>query len=310
MNMNPKTMLEISLEREAPRKKLLGKWLLSGSLTMVYGPTGCGKSTVTSGIVHAIASGGSFLLPEWHPDQPKKVLYLDSEMGEKRICNKLIQVDQANAISVQPENISIFSIESMGGSPWNLSDPENQKAVNSMLKGTDVLVVDNLFGFCKSTQKGDNEFTAWQRFEPWLLKLRKSGRAVILVHHTSKAGTQYGTTAKPALMDNVIRLEPAFGENPNGIAFNLHFEKCRDAYGQDVRPLRASYIDNDGQQEWGVEALIDYQTRKVHEYKKTGLTEFDICQSLGISRPQLRALLTPQTAMIFGDKHDPSARYN
>src|SRR6185437_16565586 len=70
-----------------PRSDLLPPWLASDTAALVYGPPGIGKSFLALGIAWAVASGGSFL--GWRSTRPRRVLYVDGEMGAAELSDRL-----------------------------------------------------------------------------------------------------------------------------------------------------------------------------------------------------------------------------
>src|SRR6478672_5165280 len=77
------------------RSELLPPWLASDTRALIYGPPGIGKSFLALGIAWAVAQGGnqggnqggSFL--GWQAPQPRRVLYVDGEMGAAEIGDRL-----------------------------------------------------------------------------------------------------------------------------------------------------------------------------------------------------------------------------
>ena len=60
------------------REAILDPLLARGSLVLLYGPRGLGKTFVALAVARAVASGGTFL--KWQAPQPRRVLYIDGEM--------------------------------------------------------------------------------------------------------------------------------------------------------------------------------------------------------------------------------------
>ena len=55
-----------------PRDTMLSPWLMTQSLSMIYGWRGTGKTHVSLGVSYAVAGGGEFL--HWKADKPRRVL--------------------------------------------------------------------------------------------------------------------------------------------------------------------------------------------------------------------------------------------
>jgi hypothetical protein len=72
----------------------------------------------------------------------------------------------------------------------NLGCVEGQKALEPLLDGVDLLVLDNLSTLC--TTGSESASDAWVPMRNWLLKLRRQGVAVLLIHHAGTNGRQRG----------------------------------------------------------------------------------------------------------------------
>src|SRR6185437_13319125 len=85
------TAAELRAASRPQRSELLPPWLASDTRALVYGPPGIGKSFLALGIAWAVAQGGnqggSFL--GWQAPQPRRVLYVDGEMGAAEIGDRL-----------------------------------------------------------------------------------------------------------------------------------------------------------------------------------------------------------------------------
>jgi putative DNA primase/helicase len=70
----------------------------------------------------------------------------------------------------------------------DLSTREGQDALKPFLEGVELLVLDNLSSLVRCG--GESESDTWIPIQEWLLKLRRRGIAVLLVHHAGKSGSQ------------------------------------------------------------------------------------------------------------------------
>src|SRR5688572_7498729 len=71
----------------APRPFILEPILSPGTLALIYGPPGVGKSFLALGLALAAAGAGSIL--GWTAPRPRKVLYLDGEMRREAVAERL-----------------------------------------------------------------------------------------------------------------------------------------------------------------------------------------------------------------------------
>ena len=68
----------------------------------------------------------------------------------------------------------------------DLSTPNGQAMIEPLLKGVDMLVLDNIATLCRTGK--ENESQSWQVMQTWLLDLRRRGITVLLIHHAGKSG--------------------------------------------------------------------------------------------------------------------------
>jgi putative DNA primase/helicase len=79
--------------------------------------------------------------------------------------------------------------------------------------------------------------------QEWLLRLRRRGIAVLLVHHSGKGGQQRGTSRREDVLDTVIGLRrPEDYEPQEGARFEVHIEKARAHIGDAGKPFEARLV--------------------------------------------------------------------
>jgi hypothetical protein len=71
-------------------------------------------------------------------------------------------------------------------------------------QGVDLLIVDNISTLCWTGS--DNSAGSWTSMQEWILRLRRRGIAVLLMHHSGKSGGQRGTSRREDVLDTVIGL--------------------------------------------------------------------------------------------------------
>jgi putative DNA primase/helicase len=75
----------------------------------------------------------------------------------------------------------------------------------------------------------------------FLLRLRRKGVAVLLVHHAGVNGRQRGTSRREDALDTVIALRrPADYSPEQGARFEVHLEKVRSMVGDGAAPFEAA----------------------------------------------------------------------
>ena len=265
-----------------PRTMLLSPVLTSQSLTMVYGPRGIAKTHVAVGIAWALASGGEFL--GWKAVAPVRVLYLDGEMPGADLKERVARV-VASSPNESPAGYLRFMTPD-AQQDWivpNLYTPEGQAAIAQVIDDAQVIIVDNLS--CLVRGGKENEGESWQPVAEWALRQRAAGRSVIFIHHAGKGGQQRGTSKREDLLDTVISLRrPSDYTADQGARFEVHFEKARALYGEDVQPFEAQLESmEDGTQAWTTRKVSDATDEQILEMAELGMSTRDIGQEVGVN---------------------------
>ena len=86
----------------------------------------------------------------------------------------------------------------------SLGTDEGQDLLQPLLNGVDLLVLDNLSTLV--TTGSENASDGWVPIQNWLLRLRRQGVAVLLIHHAGTNGLQRGTSRREDALDAVIAL--------------------------------------------------------------------------------------------------------
>ncbi|MUV14585.1 AAA family ATPase [Noviluteimonas gilva] len=273
-----------------PRERLLSPWLQSQSLSMIYAPRGIGKTHVALGVGFALASAGEFL--GWRASKPVHVLYLDGEMPGADLKDRLAGIIAANGGGEAPDTLKLMTpdLQPDGIMP-NLYTPAGQDAITAAAGDARVIIVDNLS--CLVRGGKENEGESWQPVAEWALRMRSNGRSVVFIHHAGKGGQQRGTSKREDLLDTVIALKrPADYMPDQGARFEIHFEKARALYGQEVTPFVAALqATSAGAQEWAIRAVSEASEAQMIELAALGLTMREIGSELGVSHSTvIRAL--------------------
>lgn len=264
-----------------PRERLLAPWLQSQSLTMIYAQRGTGKTHVALGIGYACAVGGEFL--GWRAPAPIPVLYVDGEMPGADLQARVRGIVASNG-GKEPELLRFMTPDQQpDGIMPNLYEPAGRNAVNAVLGDARVIVVDNLS--CLVRGGKENEGESWQPVAEWALRMRSSGRSVVFIHHAGKGGQQRGTSKREDLLDTVIALRrPADYLPDQGARFEVHFEKARALYGEDVTSFEAKLETMpDGKQAWTTRTVSDASDEQIIEMAGLGLSTREIGAELGVN---------------------------
>lgn len=239
---------QILAAREQPaREEILSPWLESGTLNMVYAPSGKGKTFVALSLSIAVATGGEFL--GWKAEKPRSVLYIDGEMGAEKMALRLEGILNANEqeLKRRPDLSNFhFIVEDEFEERMvpDMSEPANFPYYSARMEDKDFIVIDNLQ--CCSEIQGpqDNDYRRWRRMRNLLQPLRNDGKTILLVHHANKSGQQEGFADKTRAMDVILAIKEC-NYNVDTVAenyFELHFEKGRELKKSERQPLFVEQI--------------------------------------------------------------------
>lgn len=228
-----------------------------------------------------MTSGGNFL--KWKSNKPYGVLHLDGEMPAVTLQERYCQFISSNDLeTTAPLRIITPDLQEFGMP--DLSTYEGQQALEPHLEGISLVIADNISTLCRGGR--ENEAESWLPVQEWALTLRTRGISVLFVHHAGKAGLQRGTSRREDVLDTVISLKrPADYRPDEGARFEVHFEKSRGIYGDDVKPFEAVLITGiDGKQQWVVKDLEESTTEKVVKLLNEGMSQNEIAEELKISK--------------------------
>lgn len=275
-------------------QSILGPWLTQSSLTLLFAPTGIGKSFFSFYLAHAIAVGGTFL--KWKAPKPRRVLLADGEMGLPALQDRLAQIEDSSELKAIGGSMQIMSLDSFKDTIMpNLADTKQQGEYTRAADGCSVIIIDNLLTCARATHDRDTDFAQWARIQRWALQMRSAGKAVIFVHHTGKdGGSQLGTVSRETVMNTTIRMSSAkaltFSE---GLAARVEFLKHRHFFGEDAEPLHVEYGKNSaGIHEWRWMPMSEYQAIHARSLNTDGLSELEIGKVLGLEGWQVRRLMS------------------
>ncbi|MEM7048134.1 MAG: AAA family ATPase [Acidobacteriota bacterium] len=283
------TANEFDLFDFPPRRFLLEPLILQKSLSMVYAPRGCGKTLFSIGLGWAIATGGRFL--RWTAEEPNPVLYVDGEMPAEDMQERLRNLGKSQGVKNDREGMfQIASWDAQGpeGSPPDLSTERGRTEIERQLRPGSLVVLDNVS--CLLPTVRDNEADSWSPTQAWLLRLRRQGFSVLLVHHSGKSGAQRGTSRREDVLDLSISLaRPADYSPEEGARFTLKFPKARHIFGEDVAEIEARYSTKPageaGKLEgWTWKPLQDSIAEQAQQLAAEGLPQREIAEQLGVSQ--------------------------
>lgn len=270
------------LEYQFPaRTNILAPWLPQQGLCMVYAYRGVGKTYFGLNVGYACASAGSFL--GWTAPEAVGVLYIDGEMPGPLMQERLSKIVIASNKEPSAPFILVTPDLQPEGVP-RIDTDAGQEAIESIL--TDdikLIVVDNISTLSAARE---NEADGWTPVQAWALKQRAKGRSVLFIHHSGKGGAQRGTSRREDVLDTVIALRRPADYQPNdGAVFEVHFEKARGIYGDDVKPIEARLVTDDaGETSWATRTVEDTTYDRVVTMLNDGMKQNDIADELGINK--------------------------
>ncbi|MBI5192140.1 MAG: AAA family ATPase [Nitrospirae bacterium] len=264
-----------------PRENLLDPWLPTQGLAMLYAIRGLGKTLLS--LLIAVVVTGSGSIHKWRAQRPRGVLYLDGEMPAVVMQERLARaIEMMDSEPVAPLRIITPDLQD-GGMP-NLATWEGQEAIEPYLEGIDLIIVDNISTLCRGGR--ENEGESWEPVQGWALKQRAQGRSVLFVHHAGKGGAQRGTSRREDILDTVINLRRPGDYTPDqGAYFEVHFEKSRGIYGDNVTPFEMQLKTlASSKQQWNFKDIEESLTEKVARMLNDGVPQNEIPELLKISK--------------------------
>jgi putative DNA primase/helicase len=256
-------------------------------LVMIYGPRGTGKTQLACGISYAVATGTELL--KWKALKPRKVLHLDGEMPAAALRERFTQIMAGGRVKPDAGMLNILAADLLELGIGNLACPKIQAELDLWLEGIELLVLDNLSSLTAVIR--DNDAESWNPIQTWLLRLRRRGIAVVIIHHAGKNGEQRGTSRREDVLDTSISLR-----RPNdyavieGARFEIHFEKARSLHGDCVKPFEAKLEIREGASAWTIRTIEDVELARVQALTEDGYSVRDIADETGLSKSKVQRL--------------------
>jgi putative DNA primase/helicase len=217
-------------------------------------------------------------------------LLIDGELPARQLQDRLANVVAASNPQPAPGMFKILPADLLEGSIGNLADPKVQERLEPWLVGIELLVLDNLSTL--TTCVRDNDAESRSPIQEWLLRLRRRGISVLLVHHAGKGGQQRGTSRREDVLDTSILLErPQDYVATEGAKFEIRIEKGRALHGDDAKPFEARLEVRDGACLWSVRDIEEVNTTRVAKLHEEGLSVRDIAEETGIPKSSVQRML-------------------
>jgi hypothetical protein len=263
------------------REMVLGPIIPQKGLAMLYAARGIGKTHIACGISNAVATGTKFL--KWAAPKPRKVLHCDGEMPAKDLRERFAEIRGGAGVEPEPSMLNILAADLIDLGIGNLASPNVQVELDPYLGGVELLVLDNLSSLTSVVR--DNDAESWGPIQEWLLRLRRRGVSVLIVHHAGKGGGQRGTSRREDVLDTSISLSRPDDYQPTqGARFEVHFEKARGFYGDQAKPFEAHLEVKNGCALWSIREIEDVDLERVRALLDDGLSIRDIAAETDIPK--------------------------
>ena len=263
-----------------PREMLLDPIIPEKGLSMVYAVRGTGKTHLACGCSYAVATGTGFL--KWTPNGARRVLHCDGEMAADELRGRFSAIMQGSQVKPARGMLNILTADLLEFGIGNLAEPSVQQELEPLLNGVELLVLDNLSSLTAVIR--DNDAESWNPIQEWLLRLRRRGTSVLIVHHAGKGGEQRGTSRREDVLDTSISLRrPSDFRSEEGARFEIHYEKVRGVYGDKIRPFEAKMETRD-ETSWSMREIEDVNFARVKALLDDEMTIRDIADETGIPK--------------------------
>jgi putative DNA primase/helicase len=270
-----------------PRGLVLDPIIPEKGLAMLYGARGVGKTRVAHGIGYAVATGSSFL--RWRAPKPRRVLLIDGELPQADLRQRAIQAAAAADRPAKHGWFPVISSDRVDRGVGNLGSPVVQAEIECWLDGVELLILDNLSSLTVGVRENDGD--AWAQIQDWLLRLRRRGISVLIIHHAGKHGGQRGTSRREDVLDTSFSLrQPGDYSIEQGARFEVHIEKGRGLAGDHARPFEAQLDLADGKAAWIVKDAEEAVRVRIAALLATGMSVREIAEEIGATKSSVHRM--------------------
>ncbi|WP_201403229.1 AAA family ATPase [Kaistia sp. 32K] len=240
------------LARSFPeRRYVIDPWLRSGETALIWAASGVGKTMLSLSLAMAMATGGS--AGTWKSDRPWKVLYVDGEMHQQDIRDRLVMLEETEAVAIGPHASlagGLVFVNRQGQAPeatfYDLSTSDGQATLLDMCKQVkaEVLILDN-FTTLSEGLEDENAATSLKKIQSFLLTTKQMGLTTILVHHSRKDGGAFrGSASIEVTFEVVLELQKPAIARVGGASFVPRFGKFRQRMDERLLPRAWSLTEN------------------------------------------------------------------
>jgi RecA-family ATPase len=263
------TVAKLKKDETPSPTTIMHPWLKEGQITIIYANYGVGKSLLSILVGYMCGlkefDTNDCEIAEWFVKTPTGCLYVDGELGEKEMVERVSQYEwlgtQHRDHKMQILSIPDYQIKTED--VFYLGERKNQLELVSWLKDHPtykLIILDSVSTLFGLTNENDN--SEWgNKVNPFLRDLRALNVACLLLHHSgksSKTGLR-GASAMGAMAQNIFKLEPHEKYNiDNGEAwFVLKKDKQRSG-GKQFKTFSIHFYQNEEKTETNWEITENY----------------------------------------------------
>jgi putative DNA primase/helicase len=220
-------------------------------------------------------------------------------MAAAELRERFAQIMAASTTKPERGMLNILTADLLESGIGNLASLAVQTEIEPLLDGVELLVLDNLSSLTAVIR--DNDAESWNPIQEWLLRLRRRGTSVLIVHHAGKGGEQRGTSRREDVLDTSLSLRrPSDFMPEEGARFEVHYEKVRGVYGNRLKPFEAKMETRDSATFWTLREIEDVNLSRVRALLDDELSIRDIADETGLSKSAVHRL----KKKIEGEAHD------
>src|ERR1051326_1476288 len=254
------TLGELMALKFAPKEPLIDPWFYTGQSAMIWSEPGVGKTWFCLTLALMMAGGGSAF--GWSCPKPRRVLLVDGEMTVQDITARLsllapMAIEGLN-LELAMRNLEVLSRHHQNAE-WDFIDIANKDTHNALLKRirdqhkAEVVIFDN-FTTLSDSITDENSNGQMRTVCTMLAKLKSTGIASVLVHHSGKRGENFRGASTLATTFEVIAglKKTTQAEIEQSCQFELVFTKTRERGSDATQPRKFRLVHNLG---FGIEEI-------------------------------------------------------
>lgn len=206
-----------ALEPQPPVDWIIDRLFAAGSVAALVGEGGSKKTWAALDAAVAVAAGARWLDFD---TQRGMVLIVDEESGRHRLNRRLADVLHGHGVAGDP---AIAYVSLAGFNLWQ--SPDDALALHDLVRSVSarLVVVDALADVLLGGD--ENSATDTQKvFHALRVVAEAEQCAVVVIHHSNKAGAYRGSTAIKAAVDLLVNVE----SKPDDARIDFTIEKSRD----------------------------------------------------------------------------------